>query len=58
MVGLVLAVVCHRQEEFPGTLIPLSTLPSKPMLKEPMTLLHDLTLPYLTGVSAHTPEVK
>jgi hypothetical protein len=40
-VGLVLAVACHRQEEFPGTPIPLFTLPSKPMLKEPMTSLHD-----------------
>lgn len=42
--GLALTVACHIQEEFPETLIPLFTLPSKPMLKEPMTSLHG---PYL-----------
>lgn len=40
MVGLLLAVACHRQEEFPGTLILLSTLPSKPMLRESHNPLH------------------
>lgn len=30
--ALVPSVACHRQDEFPGSLIPLSTLPSKCML--------------------------
>lgn len=61
MVALDLAVSSPRQDEFPGSLIPLPTSPIKTQVVT--TTTHDshcltLTLPQLNGSFAHTPEGK